>query len=93
MSPKAPKRKKSKFWQEGKLDITFLSFVLILLTIGLVMLFSASYAYSLEYYNNSYRFISRQAIFAVVGVGLMLFFSKISPIAASLPGYIKAVSK
>ncbi len=61
----------------GKMDIFFLGIVLILLTIGLVMLFSASYAYSLEYYNNSYRFISRQAIFAVVGVAIMLFFSKI----------------
>ena len=77
MSPKAPKRKKSKFWQEGKLDITFLSFVLILLTIGLVMLFSASYAYSYQYYNNSYKFILRQFIFAVLGVVVMLFTSKI----------------
>lgn len=63
--------------KNGKIDITFLSIVLILLTIGLVMLFSASYAYSLEYYDSSYRFISRQAIFAVVGVVIMLLISKI----------------
>lgn len=61
----------------GKIDITFLSFVLILLTIGLVMLFSASYAYSLEYYGNSYRFITRQAAFAAVGVAAMLIMSRI----------------
>ena len=69
--------KKQPFFQTGKIDITFLSFVLILLSIGLVMLFSASYAYSYTYFGNSYRFISRQAIFAVIGVVLMLLISKI----------------
>ena len=73
---KAVKRKKSAL-ARGKLDITFLSFVLILMTIGLVMLFSASYAYSYEYYGNSYKFISRQALFAVAGVIIMLGVSKI----------------
>lgn len=75
--PQKNKRNKSSFWQEGKLDVTFLSFVLILLSIGLVMLFSASYAYSYAYFGNSYRFISRQAIFAVIGVCAMLIISKI----------------
>ncbi len=60
-----------------RIDITFLSLLLILLTIGLVMLFSASYAYSYEYYGNSYKFISRQAAFAAVGVAVMLIISKI----------------
>ena len=62
---------------KGKIDIIFLSIVLILLTIGLVMLFSSSYAFSLEYYKNSYKFISKQALFAVFGVALMLFISTI----------------
>ena len=61
----------------GKMDITFLSILLILLTIGLVMLFSASYANSLEYYGSSYKFISRQAMFAGVGIVIMLLVSKI----------------
>ncbi len=74
---KAVKKKRSAFSGEGKIDITFLSFVLILLTIGLVMLFSASYAYSYAYYNNSYRFITRQAAFAVLGVAVMLVISRI----------------
>lgn len=73
----ASKRKQSTLFNTGKLDITFLSLVLILMTIGLVMLFSASYAYSYEYYGNSYKFITRQALFAVAGVGVMLFVSKI----------------
>lgn len=61
----------------GKQDITFLSLVLILLTVGLVMLFSASYAYSLENYDNSYKFIVRQALFGAIGVAAMLIASKI----------------
>jgi len=76
--PKAAKRKRIPFFNTGKLDITFLSLVLILITIGLVMLFSASYAYSYEHYNNSYKFISQQAIVAVVGIFLMLFVSRIN---------------
>lgn len=72
------KRKRDNTFKEGKIDITFLSFVLILLTIGLVMLFSASYAYSYEYYGNSYKFITRQAAFAIVGVILMLGISRVN---------------
>ncbi len=71
-------RKKQSFFQEGKLDITFLSFVLVILTIGLVMLFSASYAYSYEYYGNSYKFISKQLLFAVAGVVIMFAVSRIN---------------
>ena len=77
MAKVTEKRTKNLKNKSGKIDITFFSIVLILLTVGLVMLFSASYAYSLEYYDNSYRFISRQAIFAVVGVALMLAISRI----------------
>lgn len=70
------KKKKSEPLN-GKLDITFLALVLILLTTGLVMLFSASYAFSYEQYGNSYKFISRQALFAAVGIAIMLVISKI----------------
>ncbi len=70
-------KKKKSANAVGKLDITFLSFVLILLTVGLVMLYSSSYAYSYSHYGNSYKFISRQAMFAVVGVAVMLVVSRI----------------
>lgn len=70
------KRKKSVN-TAGKLDITFLSFVLILLTVGLVMLYSSSYAFSYNQYGSSYKFISRQAMFAAVGVVVMLAVSRI----------------
>ena len=72
------KNKRFSMLQSGKLDITFLSLILILLTIGLVMLFSASYAYSLEYYNSSYKFIVKQSLFAAIGLVLMFVFSCIN---------------
>ncbi|WP_369298020.1 FtsW/RodA/SpoVE family cell cycle protein [uncultured Neglectibacter sp.] len=58
------------------LDMPLFIFIMVLLAIGLVMLFSASYAYS--YYNeggNSYYYIQRQGMFAVVGVIAMLAIS------------------
>lgn len=70
--------KKNRFWQQGKMDIGFFSLVLILLGIGLVMLFSASYAYCYAQYGDSYHFIARQALFAVVGVSVMIVVSKIN---------------
>ncbi len=77
MAKSTAKRKSGGFIQSGRLDITFLSFVLLLLTVGLVMLFSASYAYSYEYYGNSYKFILRQALFAAAGIVAMFVTSRI----------------
>ncbi|MBO5912413.1 MAG: FtsW/RodA/SpoVE family cell cycle protein, partial [Clostridia bacterium] len=80
MSDRIKKEKSSfwsKLWIDGKMDLTFLFLLLIILTIGLVMLFSASYIYAETYYGNSYHFITKQATFAVFGVLLMLLVSKI----------------
>ena len=57
------------------LDMPLLIFILVLLAIGLVMLFSASYANSYYLQGNSYYYISRQAVFAVFGVAAMLLIS------------------
>ena len=70
--------KANGFIQQGKIDICFLSLVLILLTVGLIMLFSASYAYALTYFNNSFHFIIRQACFAVIGIIVMFALSKVN---------------
>lgn len=75
---KAPAKKRNDFWALGKIDIPFLLLVITILTIGLVMLFSASYTYA--YYNedgDSTYFFKRQLIFAVVGVVAMLLVSKV----------------
>lgn len=75
---KASAKKRNDFWALGKIDIPFLLLVITILTIGLVMLFSASYTYA--YYNedgDSTYFFKRQLIFAVVGVVAMLLVSKV----------------
>lgn len=63
-------------------DIPFLILLLILLTVGLAMLYSASYAQS-EYdtgYTVSTRYLQKQAACAVIGLGVMLFLSKVPPL-------------
>ena len=75
---KAPAKKRNDFWALGKIDIPFLLLVITILTIGLVMLLSASYTYA--YYNedgDSTYFFKRQLIFGVVGVVAMLLVSKV----------------
>lgn len=59
------------------MDITFFLFTLALLGMGLIMLFSSSYAYALYYYGDSYIFIKNQLLFSVLGVAAMLFISYI----------------
>lgn len=56
----------------GRIDVVFLLLVLSLLTIGLVMLFSASYANAYYYQGgDSLYYISRQLLFAIVGTSAM----------------------
>lgn len=74
---KRAKKNNGWFVKSGSMDITFLFFVLTILGVGLIMLFSASYSYAYTNYGNSYMFIIRQSIFAVAGVILMLIISKI----------------
>lgn len=80
MPERKAKQKKpffSNILQDGKMDLTFLFLLLIIVTIGLIMLFSASYVFADTYYGNSYYFITKQAGFAVFGIVLMLIVSKI----------------
>ena len=60
-------------------DIPFLALVLLLLTLGLAMLYSASYAQS-EYdtgYAISTRYLQKQAVCAAIGLTALFFFSRI----------------
>ena len=59
------------------MDTAFLLIVLVLLAFGLIMVFSASYAYALNYEGDSFYYIKRQGIFAVLGIIGMLAISKI----------------
>ncbi len=63
----------------ASVDIPFLTLVLLLLGVGLVMLYSASYAQS-EYdthYEISTRYLQKQAVCAAIGLGAMYLFSRI----------------
>lgn len=64
---------------DGGFDIIFMILVFALLTIGLIMMFSASYVSAKYKYNNSYHLIVRQLAFAVVGVAAMFFISRVNP--------------
>ena len=60
-------------------DIPFLILVLLLLAVGLIMLYSASYAQS-EYdthYQISTKYLQKQAVCAAIGLIAMYFFSRL----------------
>ena len=69
---------KSDIFTLGGMDIPFFALTMALLTIGLVMLFSASYPYALQNTGNSYFFFKKQLLFAIVGVIAMLVASKLN---------------
>ncbi|MCY1712755.1 FtsW/RodA/SpoVE family cell cycle protein [Caproiciproducens galactitolivorans] len=73
--PKGIRKKFRVFSARSGLDMPFLFLVLTLLIIGLIMLFSASFANALYRHGSSYFFISRQAFFAVLGVAAMIAIS------------------
>ena len=50
--------------------------VMVLIGFGLIMVFSASYAYALSKTGDSLYFIKHQAIFAVLGIGAMIVMMK-----------------
>ena len=60
-------------------DIPFLTLVLLLLAVGLAMLYSASSAQSMydTHYASSTRYLMKQALCAVLGLGCMVLFSRI----------------
>ena len=62
-------------------DIPFLILLLLLLAVGLVMLYSASFAQS--YYDTGYtqstRYLQKQGLCALIGLGAMAVLSRIPP--------------
>lgn len=81
-----PKKKKSSrsvfwanLWTKGGIDIPFLILTFVMLTVGLIMLLSASYSYSYYYEDgDSLYYFKRQAIFAVIGIAAMFVISKLN---------------
>ena len=65
--------------REDAVDYPFLFLMLLLLTVGLTMLYSASYAQS-EYdtgYAISTKYLQKQGACALIGLAAMFFFSRI----------------
>jgi len=58
-------------------DIWLLITVIVLLAIGVIMVFSASYYYAGLRYNNKFHFLIRQLLWSGVGLACMLFVSNI----------------
>lgn len=69
--------KKFSSFLDNPIDYTLLITILLLLTIGLIMVLSASSPTSLAESGNSYKYFVKQGIFAVVGLIAMTFISNI----------------
>ncbi len=51
--------------------------VALLVLIGIVMVFSSSAVYAMEKHNDSYYFLKRQAVWCLLGTGVLLFTKKV----------------
>lgn len=74
MQQQPPKKRKAAM---GPMDMTFLLIVLVLVSLGLIMMFSASYANAFYLKGNSLHYISRQLPFALLGVAIMLLAARV----------------
>ena len=74
------KEQESRELARGPIDLPFCLLVLLLTAIGLVMLLSASFpsAYYETKDNDPMYYFTRQGIFAIMGVAVMFFISKIN---------------
>jgi len=64
--------------ERGLLDLPFLILTVLLVLIGVIMMFSASYARAYVKTGNSTYFFMRQAIFAIIGIAIMLLVSRVN---------------
>lgn len=60
-----------------KVDYGFLFLLVIILILGSLMIFSASYPYATAHYHDGLYYVKRHAIFLVVGLLVMFLMSKI----------------
>ncbi len=68
---------KSKIKQKNKVDFKFLALLLIILFLGSLMIFSASFPYAKAHYEDGFYYIKRHMIFLAIGIFVMFFLSKI----------------
>ena len=73
-----PTREKILLDERGMLDMPFLVLTVLLVIIGVIMMFSASYASAYATEGTSTYYFARQGLFAVAGIGIMLFVSRLN---------------
>ena len=75
----AKKKKEKSFssFLNNPIDFTLIITIFLLLSIGLIMLLSASSPSALSESGNSYSYFSKQLIFAILGIIAMMIISKI----------------
>ncbi|MBE5806540.1 MAG: putative lipid II flippase FtsW [Clostridiales bacterium] len=71
------KEKRVSSFVNNQFDFTLCIIVLILLAMGIIMILSASAPSALSTTGNSYTYVKKQFAFAIVGVILMFFISKV----------------
>jgi len=62
--------------ERGMMDLPFLTLTILLTAIGLIMMFSASYARAYADEGNSTFYFARQAVFAAIGIAAMLLITR-----------------
>ncbi len=75
------KKKLKDLFSKGPMDITFLALVITILTIGIIMMFSASYVnawYDADAKFDPYYYVKNQLLYAALGLALMLIVSRIN---------------
>ena len=72
------KKNKKPRIHKGEFDITFFILILVLMVMGLVMMFSASYYWGLTKNNDGFYYAKKQIIISVFGIVAMLVISKIN---------------
>lgn len=77
MAKKKRKEKSFSSFLNNPIDFTLLITILLLLSIGLIMVLSASSPSALAESGDSYSYFSKQLIFAILGIIAMLFISKV----------------
>ena len=70
-------KQKHGFLTRGGLDIPFFMIVIALITLGLIMMFSASSSYSYYYFNDSFYYFKRQLVFAILGLVVLALMSRV----------------
>ena len=71
-------KKQGGIFAKGGIDVMFFAFLMLIVVVGLVMLYSASYVYAYYKYEDSSYFFVKQLRNTLIGFVLMLVFSKLN---------------